>query len=362
MSFRFARGSNVQRFMVSAIAVVALASCGGHSGAQDAQPKVTPRSGGGVFEPEPGREADFFRTVEVFIHVDFEKPAIKVVPYDSTCPNTDEALRSGRCNVVRIDVPVEKIGKGMVASQEETVAFMEAVAEGGRATRTVDLPRIFYPPNSTGRGSTQTSSGCRPDNPARQYQWTAQCFDGGTECMRPGDQVIIRPKVSDELSKCEVTIDYHEPNFAILDRLAAVHPAYNCARDFVAPKPPEGAPGRRAGMEAAMEYLGSDRFKGYVDRHNEYFEAKAKNDHRMAKTLFSPQTSGTLSISPVCPPDGSCPGCCQASVASGIPYRPRFLKPGSGVMWAYGIELWRGGKCVAEMDPGGWVEDDGPGG
>lgn len=359
MSAESVRGSKRHRVIVGIIAALVFGACGHDSEAQPPRKTPPPRGdASGVFEPTPGREADFFRAVEVFIKVDFEKPSIAIEPFDPFCPSED-AARAGKCNVVTIDVPVRPHGRGMQASHEDTMAFLEDLEQREAATRTVHLPRIFYPPDSTGKGSSQTSSGCRPAEPARQYRWSVQCADGSSDCMGPRDQVIIRPKVSSQLSDCKVRIENHEPNFVILDRLAAMLPQYNCARDFTAPRPPDGAPAMREGMDKAAEYMKSDRYQRYVANHNEHFKAKAELDRRQAKTLFSPQSSATFSITTACGPEGTCPGCCQGSVTSGIPNQPRFMKPGSGVMWDYGIELWRNGTCLAELDPPGWIEDDG---
>lgn len=352
MPIHFFRGSKPYHVIAPIIAALTLSACAHQSNAQP-----------DTFEPKPNNEEDFFRAVEVFIKVDFDKPSIEVEPFDPFCPS-EEAARQGKCNVLTLEVPVKTYGDGTTASLEETLSFVRDRRAGGEATKLVHLSRIFFPPDSTGRGLPANVEECRPEKPARQYRWTVKCADGSNKCMRPGDQVIIRPKVSDHLSNCEVTIEHALPTFAVLDRLKETIPEYKCAGDLSpkAPKPPKSSPQIGEAMESLWQYLESDEYRSFVKKQNRHFKAKQENDLRQAKRIFSPQTRGTFSITAVCgPEDGSCPDCCRGSVTSGIPNKPRFIKPWSGIMWDYGIEIWRGGKCVAELDPPGWVEDDGGG-
>lgn len=313
-----------------------------------------------VFAPAPGRQADFFRAVEIVITVDFEQASITAEPHDPFCPGP-EAERAGKCNVIAFEAPPTSEAQAMHASLEETHSFAQGMRSERGATTLYRIPRIFYPPTSTGsyqdgkRQSMQHAHGCRPEKPARQFRWIVQCTDGTTDCLRGDDQVIIRPKMAAHAAASDTPM----PSYVLLDRLASVFPQYQCLRDFSAPQPPEAMPGDSS-QDAAPSDNAYKAYEAFVERHNKHFAAKNANDLEQAETLFSPQTRAYLSIIPSCgKTQQSCPGCCQASATSGIPNNPHFLKPGSGVMWTYAIELWRGGEQIQTLDPPGWIEDDG---
>ena len=347
------------RLTLTSLALVALvAGCASHSQAHPSPPGIASNSPTS-FAPKPGTEQDFFRTVDVYLTVDFEEGSIEVFPHDPHCSKEDQ--KNDNCNVIEFEIPKSY---GIKPDHEVLADFLRMHEGEDVATETHRVPRVFYPPTSRAETSGLERYGCRPDFPARQVRWIAVCPKGKEQCMKPGDSVVIRPKGTRPRSfECR-ELPHRAVDFRLLDLLASFgseqFPQYQCLQDFAAPNPPAAAKSSRA-LKSLFEDDGINRFR--KGAHSDFFKEKQDLDHRQRTRLYSPQTRGFFSISTACPPETirECPGCCQGSVKSGVPFDPQFAKPLAGIMWSYAIELWRGDRCVVTLDPEGWTEDDGGG-
>lgn len=347
--------------LISLAMIVLVAGCASHGQAHPTAPPGAASNSPTSFAPKPGTEQDFFRTVDVYLTVDFERGSIEVFPHDPHCSKEDQ--ESANCNVIEFEIPKSYGDK----SDHEVIEDFVRMRDGKEvATETHRVPRVFYPPTSTAETSVLERFGCRPDFPARQIRWIAVCPEGKDKCMKPGDSVVIRPKGSRPRGFDCRELPHKAVDFRLLDLLASVasehFPQYECLQDFAAPNADEQAPAR-----AELNELFQDEGFSYFREgpHNDFFKEKRDLDRRQRERLYSPQTRGFFSISTACPPETvrECPGCCQGTVKSGVPFEPRFVKPLAGIMWSYAVELWRGDRCVVTLDPDGWTEDDsGPGG